>query len=99
MVKRLLKCTAVLSALAVVALTAGITGKTKILAENNYIVSDSRWKLDEQAVKPGDTSEGILVDIKDEYDKSEWQYNYYFTYTIPEDYKGGDIHINLISDL
>ena len=38
MVKRILKCTAVLSALAVVALTAGITGKTKILAENNYIV-------------------------------------------------------------
>lgn len=99
MVKRLLKCTAVLSALAVVALTAVITGKTKILAENNYIVSDSRWKLDEQAVKPGDTSEGILVDIKDEYDRSEWQYNYYFTYTIPEDYKGGEIHINLISDL
>ena len=45
------------------------------------------------------SSEGVTVDIREEYDKKSWQYNYYFDYTIPEDYDEDTIKIDLIGDI
>lgn len=45
------------------------------------------------------SSEGVTVVIREEYDKKSWQYNYYFDYTIPEDYDEDTIKIDLIGDI
>lgn len=45
------------------------------------------------------SSEGVTVVIREEYDKKSWQYNYYFEYTIPENYDEKTIKIDLIGDL
>ena len=45
------------------------------------------------------SSEGVTVVIREEYDRKNWQYNYYFDYTIPEDYDEDTIKIDLIGDL
>ncbi|MDO5338943.1 MAG: hypothetical protein Q4E78_02380 [Eubacteriales bacterium] len=68
----------------IIALISGLIGSIK--AENTF-------------AKENTGSEGVTVAIKDEYDKKKWQYNYYFEYTIPEDYDGSTIKIDLIGDL
>lgn len=67
-----------------IAMISGLIGS--IRAENTF-------------AKENTGSEGVTVVIKDEYDKKKWQYNYYFEYTIPEDYDGTTIKIDLIGDL
>lgn len=68
----------------ITALIFGLIGSIK--AENTF-------------AKENTGSEGVTVAIKDEYDKKKWQYNYYFEYTIPEDYDGDTVKIDLIGDL
>ena len=68
----------------ITALISGLIGSIK--AENTF-------------AKENTGSEGVTVAIKDEYDKKKWQYNYYFEYTIPEDYDGDTVKIDLIGDL
>ena len=68
----------------IIALISSLIGSIK--AENTF-------------AKENTGSEGVTVAIKDEYDKKKWQYNYYFEYTIPEDYDGDTVKIDLIGDL
>ena len=56
-------------------------------------------KAENTFAKENTGSEGVTVAIKDEYDKKKWQYNYYFEYTIPENYDEKTIKIDLIGDL
>lgn len=56
-------------------------------------------KAENTFAKENTGSEGVTVAIKDEYDKKKWQYNYYFEYTIPENYDKKTIKIDLIGDL
>lgn len=56
-------------------------------------------KAENTFAKENTGSEGVTVAIKDEYDKKKWQYNYYFEYTIPENYDEKTIRIDLIGDL
>lgn len=68
----------------ITALISGLIGSIK--TENTF-------------AKENTGSEGVTVAIKDEYDKKKWQYNYYFEYTIPENYDKKTIKIDLIGDL
>lgn len=68
----------------ITALISGLIGSIK--TENTF-------------AKENTGSEGVTVAIKDEYDKKKWQYNYYFEYTIPENYDEKTIKIDLIGDL
>lgn len=68
----------------IIALISGLIGSIK--AENTFAQGNTG-------------SEGVTVVIKMDEDKKKWQYNYYFEYTIPEDYDGDTVKIDLIGDL
>lgn len=68
----------------IIALISGLIGSIK--AENTFAQGNTG-------------SEGVTVVIKMDEDKKKWQYNYYFEYTIPEDYDGETVKIDLIGDL
>lgn len=68
----------------IIAMISGLIGS--IMAENTFAQGNTG-------------SEGVTVVIKMDEDKKKWQYNYYFEYTIPEDYDGETIKIDLIGDL
>ncbi len=84
MKKRLFRVTAVL--MTVAAMIVGVIGFGSVKEDKVYAQGNTG-------------SEGVSVDIKREYDKKTWQYNYYFEYTIPEDYDGDTIRIDLVGDI
>lgn len=70
--------------LGVITMLAGVIGSLRM--ENTFAEENG-------------SSEGVTVVIREEYDRKNWQYNYYFDYTIPEDYDEDTIKIDLIGDL
>ncbi len=70
--------------LGVITMIAGVIGSLRM--ENTFAEENG-------------SSEGVTVVIREEYDRKNWQYNYYFDYTIPEDYDEDTIKIDLIGDL
>ncbi len=75
----------------------GCMGVSAFAAEANN--SDSKWATSEKVEETATTTEGILFDFAEKYDTREWKYTYNLTYTIPADFTGADIHLNIVDDM